>query len=54
MKIYEKISVMDDHAINYPTILKGCRGVGFTHGVLMGVRAVGQAGGGLYFGNYKV
>ena len=26
----------------YPTALKGCRGIVFTHGVRMGVRAVGK------------
>ena len=29
----------------YPTALKGCRGIVFTHGVQMGVWAVSQAGG---------
>ena len=29
----------------YPTALKGCRGIVFTHGVRMGGRASGRAGG---------
>ena len=29
----------------YPTALKGCWGIVFTHGVRMGGRPVGQAGG---------
>ena len=29
----------------YPTVLKGCRGIVFTHGVRMGGRAVEQVGG---------
>ena len=29
----------------YPTALKGCRGIVFTHGVRMGGRAGGRAGG---------
>ena len=42
----------------YPTALKGCRGIVFTHGVRMGGRAGGQAAGnslsGLYLRNRKV
>ena len=38
----------------YPTALKGCRGIVFTHGVRMGRRAVGKSLPGLYFRNRKV
>ena len=46
----------------YPTALKGCRGIVFTHGVRMGGRPGGRAGGraagkslsGLYLRNRKV
>ena len=46
----------------YPTALKGCRGIVFTHGVRMGGRASGRVGGqaagnslsGLYLRNRKV
>ena len=42
----------------YPTALKGCRGIVFTHGVRMGRRAGGWAAGnslsGLYLRNRKV
>ena len=42
----------------YPTALKGCRGIVFTHGVRMGGRAGRQAAGkslsGLYLRNHKV
>ena len=42
----------------YPTALKGCRGIVFTHGVRMGGRAGGRAAGnclsGLYLRNRKV
>ena len=45
----------------YPTTLKGCGGIIFTHGVRMGIRAVGLVGGwrgkslsGLYLRNRKV
>ena len=33
----------------YPTALKGCRGIVFTHGVWMGGRAGGRAAGGKKF-----
>ena len=46
----------------YPTALKGCRGIVFTHGVRMGGRVSGRAGvraagnslSGLYLRNRKV
>ena len=38
----------------YPTALKGCRGIVFTHGVRMGRRAVGRNLSGLYLRNHKV
>ena len=42
----------------YPTALKGCRGIVFTHGVRMGGRPGGRAAGnslsGLYLRNRKV
>ena len=42
----------------YPTALKGCRGIVFTHGVRMGGRTGGWASGkslsGLYLRNRKV
>ena len=42
----------------YPTALKDCRGIVFTHGVRMGGRAGGRAAGnslsGLYLRNRKV
>ena len=42
----------------YPTALKGCRGIVFTHGVRMGGRAGKRAAGnslsGLYLRNRKV
>ena len=39
----------------YPTALNGCRGVVFTHGVLMGGRAVkGKSLSGMFLRNYKV
>ena len=42
----------------YPTALKGCRGIVFTHGVRLGGRAIGRAVGnslsGLYLRNRKV
>ena len=42
----------------YPTALKGCRGIVFTHGVRMGGRVGGWAAGnslsGLYLRNRKV
>ena len=42
----------------YPTALKGCWGIVFTHGVRMGGCAVGRAAGnslsGLYLRNCKV
>ena len=42
----------------YPTALKGCRGIVFTHGVRIGGRAGGRAAGnslsGLYLRNRKV
>ena len=34
-----------DYFTFYPTALKGCRGIVFTHGVRMGGLAVEQAGG---------
>ena len=46
---------------SYPTALKGCRGIVFTHGVRMGGRSVGRVGravvnslSGLYLRNRKV
>ena len=38
----------------YPTALKGCRGIVFTHGVRMGGRVAGNSLSGLYLGNCKV
>ena len=39
----------------YPTALKGCKGIVFTHGVQMGVRrAAGNRLSGLYLRNHKV
>ena len=38
----------------YPTALKGCRGIVFTHGVRMGGRAAGNSLPGLYLRNRKV
>ena len=38
----------------YPTALKGCRGIVFTHGVRMGGRAAGNSLSGLYLRNRKV
>ena len=38
----------------YPTALKGCQGIVFTHGVRMGGRAVGNSLSGLYLRNRKV
>ena len=38
----------------YPTDLKGCQGIVFTHGVRMGGWAVGRSLSGLYLGNCKV
>ena len=38
----------------YPTALKGCRGIVFTHGVRMGGRASGKSLSGLYLKNRKV
>ena len=38
----------------YPTALKGCRDIVFTHGVRMGGRAAGNSLSGLYLGNHKV
>ena len=55
-------SILLVDAVFYPTALKGCRGIVFTHGVWMGERAggrsVGRAAGnsvsGLYLRNRKV
>ena len=38
----------------YPTALKGCWGIVFTHGVRMGGRAAGNSLSGLYLRNRKV
>ena len=38
----------------YPTALKGCRGIVFTHGVRMGGRAAGNSLSGLYLRNRKL
>ena len=38
----------------YPTALKGCWGIVFTHGVRMGGRAAGKSLSGLYLRNCKV
>ena len=38
----------------YPTALKGCRDIVFTHGVRMGGRAAGKSLSGLYLRNRKV
>ena len=38
----------------YPTALKGCRGIVFTHGVRMGGRVAGKSLSGLYLRNRKV
>ena len=38
----------------YPTALKGCQGIVFTHGVRMGGRAAGNSLSGLYLRNPKV
>ena len=39
---------------SYPTALKGCRGIVFTHGVRIGGRALGKSLSGLYLRNRKV
>ena len=39
---------------SYPTALKGCRGIVFTHAVRMGGRAAGNSLSGLYLRNRKV
>ena len=39
---------------SYPTALKGCRGIVFTHGVRMGGRAAGNSLSRLYLRNRKV
>ena len=38
----------------YPTALKNCWGIVFTHGVWMGGRALGKSLSGLYLRNRKV
>ena len=38
----------------YPTALKGCQGIVFTHGVQMCGRAAGKSLSGLYLRNHKV
>ena len=38
----------------YPTTLKGCQGIVFTHGVRMGGRAAGNSLSGLYLTNRMV
>ena len=38
----------------YPTALKGCQGIVFTHGVRMDGRAAGRRLSSLYLGNRKV
>ena len=38
----------------YPTALKGCRGIVFTHGVRMGGQVGGNSLSGLYLRNRKV
>ena len=52
MSIWLSFLVDDDPF--YPTALKGCRGIVFTHGVQMGGRAVGKSLSGLYLRNRKV
>ena len=47
---YGKIKLLDF----YPTALKGCRGIVFTHGVRMGGRAAGKSLSELYLRNRKV
>ena len=59
---YYLISGIDKNIYFYPTALKGCWGIVFTHGGRMGGRASGRAGGrsarkslsGLYLRNHKV
>ena len=38
----------------YPTVLMGCWGIVFTHGVRMGGQAAGKYLSGLYLRNHKV
>ena len=38
----QKISFLPSYKNNYPTALKGCRGIVFTHGVRMGGRPGGR------------
>ena len=51
---YFKIVNLQYITSGYPTVLKGCRGIVFTHGVRMGGWAVGKSLCGLYLRNRKV
>ena len=49
--IYDAAKIWNDLPVSgcYPTALVGCRGIVFTHGVRMGGRPGGRAGGGKKF-----
>ena len=51
---FESVLINSFQLCFYPTALKGCRGIVFTHGVRMGGRAAGKSLSGLYLRNRKV
>ena len=51
MLLYLRTQISSDF---YPTALKGCWGIVFTHGVRMGGRAAGKSLSGMYLRNRKV